>query len=103
MEEVKADKKNKKKKNDDKPVKKLGIMDLVSGEVTIIDSVKSFSMPEEKGGWVAILKEKPKKEKEKDADKKESEEKEEKAEKEEKEEDKKKEGRFWISPGPPLP
>ena len=50
----KVKKKNKKKA---KTVKKLGIMNLSDGSVTVVDSVKSFAMPEEAGGWLAFLKE----------------------------------------------
>ena len=49
-----------KKKSKKKKTKKLGILDLVSGEVIVIDSVKSFSLPEKNGGWLAYLKEAPK-------------------------------------------
>ncbi|NOZ60375.1 MAG: S9 family peptidase [Calditrichaeota bacterium] len=48
----KAKKKSKKKK-----IKKMGILDLVSGEVVVVDSVKSFSLPEKNGSWLAYLKE----------------------------------------------
>ncbi|MDW7679862.1 MAG: hypothetical protein SCK70_04820, partial [bacterium] len=46
--------KNKKKKT---APKKLVIMNLADGSTTVVDSVKSFSMPGEAGGWLAYLKE----------------------------------------------
>ncbi|MBC8179873.1 hypothetical protein H8E88_02005, partial [candidate division KSB1 bacterium] len=57
--EVDSLKKKKKKKKDNKPKKKLGILNLTDGNVTVIDSVKSFAMPEEAGGLLAYLKEAP--------------------------------------------
>jgi len=53
IDSLKRSKKNKKKK----AVKKLGVMDLSIGEVSVIDSVKSYAMPDEAGGWLAYLKE----------------------------------------------
>lgn len=81
IKEAKKDKKN------NKPKKCLGIMALNSGEVTILDKVKSFQIPEKSGGWVSYLKEKE------EVEKKEEEEKKKEAEKkeEEKEDNKKKE------------
>ncbi|MCJ7582528.1 MAG: prolyl oligopeptidase family serine peptidase, partial [Candidatus Aminicenantes bacterium] len=82
------------------PKKKLGIMSLATGEVTLIEMVKDFKMPEEASGWLAYLKEEEKKEEPKDkkaAAKKPPEKKaveakpeEEKEEEEEKKEEKKK-------------
>ncbi|MCJ7582690.1 MAG: hypothetical protein MUP98_19410, partial [Candidatus Aminicenantes bacterium] len=48
------------------PKKKLGIMSLATGEVTLVEMVKNFKMPEKAGGWVAYLKEEEKKEEPKD-------------------------------------
>lgn len=71
QEEVKKAKKKKKTgKKNDKPKKKLAILNLANGEVTVIDSVQSYAMPKEAGTWLAYLKEKPK-EKKKDTNKKE--------------------------------
>jgi dipeptidyl aminopeptidase/acylaminoacyl peptidase len=39
--------------------KKLGIMDLASGQVTLVERVKEFKLPEEGSGWMAYLKEAP--------------------------------------------
>ena len=64
QEDVEKAKKEKTKK-EDQPKKKLGIMDLSDGEVTEIERVKSFKLPEEAGGWAAYLKEEPPKPKEK--------------------------------------
>jgi len=86
QEQVNNAKKKKSKKND-KPNNKLGIMNLSGGNVTVVDSVKSFAMPEEASGWLAYLKEAPKK---KD-DKKDQEKEKAKEEEEEKKEEKKKE------------
>jgi len=93
QKEVKQAKKDKKKK-EDQPKKKLGIMDLSDGTVKVIERVKSFKVPEEAGGWVAYLKEEaPKpKEKEKKEEGAEAEEPEEKSEGEEKEKKEKKFG-----------
>ena len=49
-------------------------MNLADGAVVLIDSVKSFKLPEEASGWVAFLKEEPKKKKEVKSEKEESEE-----------------------------
>jgi dipeptidyl aminopeptidase/acylaminoacyl peptidase len=95
--EIKEAKKAKKEKKKDaeEPKKKLGIMDLSDGKVTTVERVKSFSLPEEAGGWVAYLKEAPPKEEKKEEKEKKEEEKkaeEKKAEKkpeEEKEKEKK--------------
>lgn len=76
--EVDSSKKAKKenKKNDKaKPTKKLAIMRLANGAVAVIDSVKSFKLPEEASGWVAYLKEEQKKKEKKKDDKVEEEEK----------------------------
>jgi dipeptidyl aminopeptidase/acylaminoacyl peptidase len=98
-EEIKKAKKAKKDKEEEgkePPKKKLGIMDLKDGSVSLAERVKSFKQPEEAVGWVAYLKETPvKPKKKKDEKAKEEEKKEEKkpAEKkaEEEEEEKKKE------------
>ena len=80
----------KKKKDDkDKPKKKLGILDLSDGKVSIVERVKNFSLPEKAGGWVAFLKEEPPKSEKKD--KEEEKEKAEEKKEEEKKEDTKKE------------
>jgi len=47
--------KEKKKKAEDQPKKSMGIMDLSSGEVTEIERVKSFGVPEESSDYVAYL------------------------------------------------
>ncbi len=96
VDSIKKAKKDDKKNDKDKPSKKLAIMNLADGTVTVIDSVKSFKLPEEASGWVAYLKEDPKK---KDKKKEEVEEGEKKGEKKageekkegEEEKDKKKE------------
>lgn len=46
-----------KKRPDEFPRKAIGIMDLATGKVTRIDDVKSFQVPEDGSGFVAILKE----------------------------------------------
>jgi dienelactone hydrolase len=82
-------KKKKKKKKEDKPKKNLAILNLADGKITKIDSVKSFRIPEEAGGFLAYLKEAPPdSNKKKKDDKEESEKK--KEEKSEKEDEKKK-------------
>ena len=74
--EVKKYKKAKKKKKaKDKPLKKLGIMDLADGKVSIAERIKSFKMPKEAGGWLAYLKEAPPKPEKKDKEEIEKEEK----------------------------
>jgi len=45
--------------NQDNLKKKLGIMNLTNGEVTLIERVKEFKMPEKGSGWMAYLKESP--------------------------------------------
>ena len=40
---------------DNAPKDSLGILNLASGEVTRVERVKSFELPEEEGGWVAFL------------------------------------------------
>lgn len=93
--DVKKAKKSKKKKDKEKLKKKLGIMALTDGKVTIVERVKSFELPKEASGWLAYLKEVPlkpekkKKEKEKKEEKKAEEKKEEKKAEEEKKEEKK--------------
>jgi hypothetical protein len=97
QEEVNKAKKQKKKdqdrpKDEDQPKKKLAIMDLKDGGVIEIERVKSFTIPEEAGGWVAYLKEEPPKaeeEQEKPAEKPEEE-----AEEEEEEKEKEKEKKY---------
>ncbi|MFW6139967.1 MAG: alpha/beta hydrolase family protein [Acidobacteriota bacterium] len=89
QEEVEKAKDNKKKKNE-KPKKKLGIMNLSNGETEVLERVKSFKLPEEAGGWVTYLKEAPeKKEEKKEEESKEGKEKEEQEEEEEKKKEKK--------------
>jgi dipeptidyl aminopeptidase/acylaminoacyl peptidase len=51
--------KEEKKRPDEKPKNALGIMNLATGEVTTIERVKSFKVPEEAGGYVAYLLEAP--------------------------------------------
>ncbi|MBK6587114.1 MAG: S9 family peptidase [Acidobacteria bacterium] len=46
-----------KKKPEDMPKTALGIMDLSNGKVTRVEEVKSFQVPEDGSGYVAILKE----------------------------------------------
>ncbi len=83
-EEIKKAKKEKKKNKEEEgkepPKKKLGMMDLTDGSVSLAERVKSFKQPEEAAGWVAYLKEAPPKPKKKE---------DEKAKKEEKKEEKK--------------
>src|SRR5215471_16006037 len=47
--------KKEKKKPEDQPKSGIGIMNSSNGEVTRIDRVKSFQMPEETGGFIAYL------------------------------------------------
>lgn len=61
VDSVKKAKKENKKNDKGKPTKKLAIMNLSDGAVVLVDSVKSFKLPEEASGWVAYLKEEPKK------------------------------------------
>ena len=63
-----------KKKPEEQPKSALGIMDLATGQVTTVERVKSFKVPEESGAFVAYLLEPPLK---KPDEKKESEKKEE--------------------------
>ncbi len=95
QEEVEKAKENEKKKNE-KPKKKLGIMNLSNGETEVMEEVKSFRLPEEAGGWAAYLKEAPeKKEEPKEQEEKEEEKKEEpKKEEQEEDEEKKKEKEY---------
>jgi dipeptidyl aminopeptidase/acylaminoacyl peptidase len=51
--------KKEKKKADEQPKNALGIMDLATGQVTTIDRVKSFKVPEDSGAFVAFLLEAP--------------------------------------------
>jgi dienelactone hydrolase len=48
-----------KKKPEEQPKNGLGIMNLATGEVTTVDRVKSFKVPEESGAFVAYLMEPP--------------------------------------------
>ena len=48
-----------KKKPEEQPKSALGIMDLATGQVTTVDRVKSFKVPEEFGSFVAYLLEPP--------------------------------------------
>ncbi len=48
-----------KKKADEQPKGGLGVMDLATGQVTTVDRVKSFKVPEESGAFVAYLLEPP--------------------------------------------
>ncbi|MBE3112088.1 MAG: S9 family peptidase [Acidobacteria bacterium] len=48
-----------KKKPEEQPKSGLGIMNLATGEVTTVDRVKSFKVPEESGAFVAYLLEPP--------------------------------------------
>jgi len=90
QEEVKAAKKSN-EKNKDEPPKKLGIMNLSSGNVTVVDKVKSFKLPEDKGDWVVYLRDiEPKLEEEEEGEEKKEKEKPEKPE--EKAEDKREYG-----------
>ena len=43
------------KKPDQQPKDSLGILNLSTGEITRIERVKSFELPEDSGGWVAYL------------------------------------------------
>jgi dipeptidyl aminopeptidase/acylaminoacyl peptidase len=93
VEKAKKAKNEEKKKEEEKLKKRLGIMDLSNGEVTEIERVKSFALPEKAGGWVAYLKEAPPEEEKKEEEKekkKEEEKAEEKKEEEKKEKEKKK-------------
>jgi dipeptidyl aminopeptidase/acylaminoacyl peptidase len=62
-----------KKKPEEQPKSGLGIMDLATGQVTTVERVKSFKVPEESGARVAYLLEPPlkKPDEKKDAEKKE--------------------------------
>jgi dipeptidyl aminopeptidase/acylaminoacyl peptidase len=62
-----------KKKPEEQPKSGLGIMDLATGQVTTVEQVKSFKVPEESGAFVAYLLEPPlkKPDEKKDAEKKE--------------------------------
>ncbi|KPJ89217.1 MAG: hypothetical protein AMS18_12645, partial [Gemmatimonas sp. SG8_17] len=46
-------------RSDQQPKDSLGILDLESGEISKVERVKSFALPEEAGGWVAYLLEAP--------------------------------------------
>ena len=76
VDTAKKSKKKNTKKDNDKAKKKLGIMNLADGAATVVDSVKSFQLPEETSGWIAYLKMEPaKKDKNKDGKEEEEEEK----------------------------
>jgi len=47
--------KTEKKKPDDQPKDSLGILNLRTGEITRVERVKSFELPEDGNGWVAYL------------------------------------------------
>ena len=64
-EAVRAAKKDE-AKPDEMPTKSLGILDLADGSLVQVERVKSFSLPEEAGGWAAYLMEKPLSEKKDD-------------------------------------
>jgi dipeptidyl aminopeptidase/acylaminoacyl peptidase len=51
--------KKEKKKPEEQPKSGLGLMNLATGEVTTVDRVKSFKVPEESGAFVAYLMEPP--------------------------------------------
>lgn len=93
VDSVKKEKKDNKKNDKEKPTKKLGVMNLSDGAVTVIDSVKSFKLPEEATGWIAYLIEEPKKKekKEENSEEEKSEKGKVKGEKEESEKEKKEE------------
>jgi dipeptidyl aminopeptidase/acylaminoacyl peptidase len=55
-----------KKKPEDMPKNALGIMDLSTGKVTRIEDLKSFQVPEDGSGYVAVLKEAQKEERKTD-------------------------------------
>lgn len=61
-EQVKQAKKDK-KKDKEEPKKQLGVLDLATGKVEVIDRVKSFKLPEKSGNRFAFLMESPPKEK----------------------------------------
>lgn len=66
-------------KKEDMPKDSLAILDLATGAVTYVSRIKSYKLPEEAGGWVAYLLEKPvenKEAKEEEMSEEESEEKE---------------------------
>jgi dipeptidyl aminopeptidase/acylaminoacyl peptidase len=58
--------KKEKKKPDDQPKDSLGILNLGTGEITRVERVKSFAVPDDAGAWVAYLLEKAVKEGEED-------------------------------------
>jgi dipeptidyl aminopeptidase/acylaminoacyl peptidase len=99
VKKAKKAKKEEKKKEEEKLKKKLGIMNLADGKVTEVERVKSFTLPEEAGRWVAYLKEAPPEEekKEEEKEKKEEEKAEEKKGEEEKEKEKKKKEDYGTS------
>jgi dipeptidyl aminopeptidase/acylaminoacyl peptidase len=57
LEAVRAAKKE--EEDEDEPEDSLGILDLTTGAITRVERVKSFEMPEDAGGWLAYLLEKP--------------------------------------------
>ena len=56
-----------KKKPEEQPKDMLGILDLSTGDVTRVERVESFKLPEEAGDWVAYLLAKPAEEADEDA------------------------------------
>lgn len=100
VKKAKKAKKEEKKKEEEKLKKRLGIMSLTDGKVTEIERVKSFTLPEEAGGWVAYLKEAPPEEEKKEEEKEKKEE--EKAEEKKGEEEEKKEKKKKEDYGTPL-
>lgn len=100
VKKAKKAKKEEKKKEEEKLKKRLGIMSLTDGKVTEIERVKSFTLPEEAGGWVAYLKEAPLEEEKKEEEKAKKEE--EKAEEKKGEEEEKKEKKKKEDYGTPL-
>ncbi len=56
VDSVRKIKKENKKSDRTRPVLKLGILSLSDGRVTVVDSVKSFKLPEQASGWLAYLK-----------------------------------------------
>ncbi|MCX6561579.1 MAG: prolyl oligopeptidase family serine peptidase [Candidatus Aminicenantes bacterium] len=64
MDKAKKDK----KKPEEQPKNGLGVMNLATGEVTAVERVKGFKVPEESGAYIAYLLETPVKKDEKPAD-----------------------------------
>ncbi len=97
LDEAKKEKENKQDQmrgggdSNSVPKKKLGIMSLASGDVTLVEMVKNYKMPEEASGWVVYLKEKKEESEDKKAAAKKPPEKKAEEAKSEEEEDKKEE------------